>query len=48
MIKMLEGFVSWSDIWQMLNPDLFDNNVKNQMKKIPVEKKSFWQKLKRN
>ncbi|MCK5029629.1 MAG: hypothetical protein KAR57_08340 [Bacteroidales bacterium] len=42
------GFVNWSEIWQMLNPDLFDNNVKSQMKKIPVERKSFWQKLKRN
>jgi len=42
------GFISWSEIWQMLNPDLFDDNVKNQMKRIPVKKKSFWQKLKRN
>jgi hydroxymethylpyrimidine pyrophosphatase-like HAD family hydrolase len=42
------GFVSWSEIWQMLNPDLLDDNVKNQMKKIPVKKKSFWKKLKRN
>jgi len=46
--RNIGGFVSWSDVWQMLNPDLFDDNVKTQMKKIPVEKKSFWQKLKRN
>ncbi len=46
--RNLGGFVSWSEIWQMLNPDLFDNNVKNQMKKVKIDKKSFWQKLKRN
>lgn len=44
--RNIGGFVNWSEIWQMLNPDLFDNNVKNQIKKIPAEKKSFWQKLK--
>jgi hydroxymethylpyrimidine pyrophosphatase-like HAD family hydrolase len=46
--RNIGGFVSWSEIWQILNPDLFDDNLKNQMKKIQIEKKSFWQKLKRN
>ena len=41
------GFMSWSEVWQMLNPDLFDDNVKKQMEKIPVSKRTFWQKMKR-
>lgn len=44
--RNLGGFVSWSEIWQMLNPDLYDNNINKQMEKIPVSKKTFWQKLK--
>lgn len=46
--KNAGGFLDWSKIWQMLNPDLFDNDVKKQMKKIPGSKRSFLQKIKRN
>lgn len=44
--KNVGGFLGWSQIWQMLNPELFDDNVKKQMKKISISKKSFFQKLK--
>ncbi|MCD4832702.1 MAG: hypothetical protein K8R31_02830 [Bacteroidales bacterium] len=45
--KNVGGFPGWSEIWQMLNPELFNDDVKKQMKKITVSKKTFWQKLKR-
>ena len=45
--RNIGGFVNWSEVWQMLNPDLFDDNIKKQMEKIPVSKRTFWQKLKR-
>ena len=45
--RNIGGFMSWSEVWQMLNPDLFDDNVKKQMEKIPVSKRTFWQKMKR-
>jgi hydroxymethylpyrimidine pyrophosphatase-like HAD family hydrolase len=45
--KNLGGFPGWSAVWQMLNPELFDDDIKKQMEKIPVSKRSFWQKLKR-
>ena len=44
--KNVGGFPGWSEIWQMLNPELFNDDVKKQMKKIPVSKRTFWQKLK--
>ncbi|MCK5169998.1 MAG: hypothetical protein KAQ75_08965 [Bacteroidales bacterium] len=44
--KNVGGFQGWSEIWQMLNPELFNDDVKKQMKKIPVSKKTFLQKLK--
>jgi len=43
----LGGFPGWSAVWQMLNPELFDDDIKKQMEKIPASKRSFWQKLKR-
>jgi len=46
--KNVGGFPGWSEIWQMLNPELFNDDVKKQMKKIPVSKKTFLQKLKRS
>ncbi|MEE4196329.1 MAG: hypothetical protein V2I54_01685 [Bacteroidales bacterium] len=45
--KNIGGFPGWSAIWQMLNPELFEDDVNKQMQKIPVSKRSFWQKLKR-
>ena len=41
------GFPGWSQIWQMLNPELFNDDVKKQMKKISVSKRTFWQKISR-
>ena len=41
------GFSGWSQIWQMLNPELFNDDVKKQMKKISVSKRTFWQKISR-
>lgn len=41
------GFLGWSKIWQLLNPELFTDDVKKQMENIPVSKRTFWQKLKR-
>jgi len=43
--KNVGGFPGWSAIWQMLNPDSYTDNVKEQIKKIPVKKKSFWKKI---
>ncbi|HKL09255.1 MAG TPA: hypothetical protein VJ896_10810 [Bacteroidales bacterium] len=45
--RNIGGFPGWSAIWQMLNPELFDDDINKQMEKIPVSKRSFWQKLKR-
>ncbi|MDA3954187.1 MAG: hypothetical protein PF485_11105 [Bacteroidales bacterium] len=42
--RNLGGFKDWSEVWQILNPDLFDDDVKKQMKKISVPKKPFWKK----
>lgn len=44
--RNIGGFKEWSEVWQLLNPDLFDDDVKKQMKKIPVSKKPFWKKNK--
>ncbi|MFP4023894.1 MAG: BT0820 family HAD-type phosphatase [Thiohalospira sp.] len=45
--KNLGGFPGWSAVWQMLNPELFDDDINKQLEKIPVSKRSFWQRLKR-
>ncbi|MDY6800071.1 MAG: hydrolase [Bacteroidota bacterium] len=45
--RNLGGFPGWSAVWQMLNPELFNDDINKQMEKIPVSKRSFWQKLKR-
>ena len=45
--RNIGGFITWSEVWQMLNPDLFDDNIKKQMEKIPVAKRTFLQKVKR-
>jgi len=46
--RNLGGFVSWSDVWQMLNPELFKQDYKKEMENIPPLKRTFWQKFKRN
>ncbi|HAF27593.1 MAG TPA: hydrolase [Bacteroidales bacterium] len=46
--KNAGGFLDWSKIWEILNPELFNDDVKEQMKNIPISKRSFWQKIKRN
>lgn len=35
------GFPGWSNIWQMLNPDIFNDDIKKQMENIPKSKKSI-------
>lgn len=45
--RNIGGFPGWSNVWQILNPELFDDDINKQMNKIPVSKRSFWQKLKR-
>lgn len=45
--RNLGGFVDWSTVWQMLNPELFETNVKKEMENIPVKKRTFWQRFKR-
>jgi hydroxymethylpyrimidine pyrophosphatase-like HAD family hydrolase len=42
--RNIGGFMEWSEVWQLLNPDLFDDDVKKQMKNIKVQKKPFWKK----
>ena len=45
--RNLGGFVDWSDVWQMLNPDLFIDDLKKEVKNIPSSKRTFWQRFKR-
>ena len=40
--RNIGGFKDWSEVWQILNPDLFDDDVKSQMKNIKASKKPFW------
>lgn len=42
--RNIGGFKDWSEVWQILNPDLFDDDVKNQVKSIKASKKPFWKK----
>lgn len=42
--RNIGGFMEWSEVWQLLNPDLFDDDVKSQMKNIKASKKPFWKK----
>ena len=41
------GFLGWSKIWQMLNPDQFNDDIKKQLDSIPKTKKSFWKRFKK-
>jgi len=39
------GFLGWSKIWQLLNPDEYTNDIKKQMENIPVKRKSVFKRL---
>lgn len=39
------GFLGWSKIWQLLNPDEYTNDIKKQMENIPVKRKSILKRL---
>jgi len=39
------GFLGWSKIWQLLNPNEYTNDIKKQMENIPVRRKSFFKRL---
>lgn len=39
------GFLGWSKIWQVLNPDEYTNDIKKQMENIPVRRKSVFKRL---
>jgi len=39
------GFLGWSEIWKVLNPDLYNNDPQKQLNNLPKTKKTFWQKF---
>lgn len=39
------GFPGWSNIWQMLNPDIFNDDIKKQMGNIPKSKSSILKRI---
>lgn len=43
--RNIGGFPGWSQIWQMLNPNEYSDDIKKQLKKIPVSKKTWWQRI---
>jgi len=43
--RNIGGFPGWSEIWQMLKPDEYSDDIKKQIKNIPSPKKYFWKKL---
>lgn len=45
--RNIGGFVAWSEVWQMLNPDQYNEDIKKQVKKISGSKKTFWKTKKR-
>lgn len=45
--RNLGGFIDWSTVWQKLNPELFETNLKKELEKIPARKRTFWQRFKR-
>ena len=44
--RNIGGFIGWSEIWQILNPELFNDDIKKQIKRMTVPKKTFLQKIK--
>ncbi len=41
------GFLGWSEIWKVLNPNIYSDDTKSQLKNIFPRKKSFFKKLKK-
>ncbi|MDA3780598.1 MAG: hypothetical protein PF487_10335 [Bacteroidales bacterium] len=44
--KNIGGFWGWSKIWQELNPEIYDIDIKTELKQIRKKKKAFWSRLK--
>ena len=44
--RNIGGFLGWSKIWELLNPESYTDDVKKQLENIPQSNKSFWEKLK--
>ncbi|OFX85782.1 MAG: hydrolase [Bacteroidetes bacterium GWF2_33_16] len=43
--RNIGGFLGWSKIWQLLNPNEYTNDIKKQMKNIPLKRKSIFKRL---
>ncbi len=43
--RNIGGFLDWSEIWKLLNPDIYSDNIKKQIKVFTARRGSF---LKRN
>lgn len=43
--RNIGGFLGWSKIWELLNPDSYNDDIKKQLENIPQSNKSFWMKL---
>lgn len=43
--RNIGGFLGWSKIWELLNPESYTDDVKKQLDNIPQSNKSFWNKL---
>jgi len=39
------GFLGWSEIWKILNTDLYTDDPKKQMENIPQSNSSLWEKI---
>lgn len=39
------GFLGWSKIWELLNPESYTNDVKKQLENIPESNKTWIQKI---
>lgn len=39
------GFLGWSKIWELLNPESYTNDVKKQLENIPGSNKTWIQKI---
>ena len=44
--RNIGGFLGWSKIWELLNPEIYNDNIKKQIKKISKGNKPKWRKIK--
>ncbi len=44
--RNIGGFPGWSKIWELLNPELYTDDVKKQLENIPGANKTWFQKIK--